>query len=845
MTGFRTIPLRGFRNEGHRNVRSGDSWLWSQAGDTAAGDSARATELADLAGLPTGRQHFWGIPFDIEPDPGTPDAVWVVMGRDRGPAVSDMVTIPIGSTARFILFCHFTDAVPAPDMPHELIDDPGTALAEYTIRYRGGEHHVRPIRNRFEINPYQRPWGRQPFGAVEHLEMLSYPEIGADQQGLTGIKAAPAGPNYIIMALENPKPETPIEEIELRAVADRVIAVAAITLCDHVDNPLKRSPLTVIRAEVDDADGPMKAELDLGHVAGTYPISGRVDGDWTAESDKGAGSPDTQPTRVALIEAYGAPSASLRVTSGSSTFSATWGELVDGKEVVDAGGGARFRVVHDERAWVHVKVHDRQSGKPTAARVHFRGPHGEYLAPHGHQREINTNWCEDLGGDLKLGNTGYAYVDGGFQIELPVGDIFVEVVKGFEYEPTRQKIRVESGQRELTLEVNRWTKQTDSGYFSGDTHVHFLDPSTAVLEAEAEDLNVVNVLAAQWGRLFTDTERFTGGLAPASTEETLVWVGSENRHHMLGHMSLLGITSPIYPLSSGGPTEAYLGGPEEILMAEWADAAHEQGALVVTPHFPAPHCEIAVDIALRKIDAAEIKYFPAQLKGESIAAWYRYLNCGYRLPAVGGTDKMTNSIPVGGVRTYAHLDDDGPLTHERWRNAIKAGRTFTSTGPLMDFTVEGLPSGGSLTLSDGGTVEIAAAARSALPFTRLEVVANGRIIADTGTDASGRSASLHVRHEINESCWLAARCYGEIDLWHNWVNKVAAHTSPVYVTVGGREVFSPSDAAYVLTLIEGGITYLNEIASYRDEAKRARHIRIFESGKEAVHRKLHDHNLEH
>ena len=37
------------------------------------------------------------------------------------------------------------------------------------------------------------------------------------------------------------------------------------------------------------------------------------------------------------------------------------------------------------------------------------------------------------------------------------------------------------------------------GWYSGDTHVRFLSPHSAWLEARGEDLNVVNVLAAKWG----------------------------------------------------------------------------------------------------------------------------------------------------------------------------------------------------------------------------------------------------------------------------------------------------------------------------------------------------------
>ena len=34
-----------------------------------------------------------------------------------------------------------------------------------------------------------------------------------------------------------------------------------------------------------------------------------------------------------------------------------------------------------------------------ASRVHFEGPSGEYLPPHGHTADINTNWGEHIGGD--------------------------------------------------------------------------------------------------------------------------------------------------------------------------------------------------------------------------------------------------------------------------------------------------------------------------------------------------------------------------------------------------------------------------------------------------------------
>jgi len=95
-------------------------------------------------------------------------------------------------------------------------------------------------------------------------------------------------------------------------------------------------------------------------------------------------------------------------------------------------------------------------------------------------------------------DTSFAYVDGTFQVELPVGDVYVEMTKGFEYKAVRQRLKIEPGQRELRLEIGRIVNFRSQGWVSADTHVHFLSPTTALLEAQAEGLNLINLLAAQW-----------------------------------------------------------------------------------------------------------------------------------------------------------------------------------------------------------------------------------------------------------------------------------------------------------------------------------------------------------
>ena len=70
-------------------------------------------------------------------------------------------------------------------------------------------------------------------------------------------------------------------------------------------------------------------------------------------------------------------------------------------------------------------------------------------------------------------------MDGTLQGELPVGDVYVEVVKGFEYAPVRQKLHIEPGQRELTISLERIANTRPDGWVTADTHTHFLTPGTA------------------------------------------------------------------------------------------------------------------------------------------------------------------------------------------------------------------------------------------------------------------------------------------------------------------------------------------------------------------------------
>src|SRR5581483_1275107 len=505
--------------------------------------------------------------------------------------------------------------------------------------------------------------------------------------------------------------------------------------------------------------------------------------------------------------------------------------------------GARIEVLETRKVWLHASVVDRDTGRPTPARIAFRSQDGRYIPPYGHRTEINNAWFQDYGGDLRLGNRSYAYVDGTFQVELPTGAVYVEVLKGFEYEPLKQKLEISAAQRELKLEISRFSNLRAKNWASADTHVHFLSPSTGLLEAQAEDLNLINLLAAQWGDLFTNVGDLSYGPVATQDGQTVVWPGTENRQHILGHIGLLGgHGAPVFPMSASGPGESYIGTPLWSSLAEWADRCREREGLAVAVHFPYPTAELAADIALNKIDAVEL--WPVamgeQFNNLRFQEWYRYLNCGYRLPAVSGTDKMSASIEAGAYRSFAYLGEE-EFSFGAWARAVRKGNTFMSSGPLLTFDADGRSPGEEIAIrSGGGSIEVRAEARSAAPIHRLEVIVNGAVAAAREERSGSREMVLRDRVNVSGPAWIAARCASRYSIQGR---RIAAHTSPVYVTTPDRELFSAPVAAYMLTLIDGAETWAKTLATRPDPETFDRVLRVFQEARDSLHQRLHRHGV--
>jgi len=810
-----------------------------------------------------GLQAFRGIPFDL----GAADENNVIL-LDTEPVAVELA----GVRVTYLVFGHVVETGMTEN--DGLVglgsdgNDLGDHVSDYVLEYTDGSTESNAILRRFAIQQGSITWGASGFACVPHLGErvrhstgeLAALESEASSYGHGEVRHSAGrdggGCGLWLYALANPHPDRDLQRVRLEPRAERsaVYGIATTELTDHpLRYPERRKLLLTLPTGVefnaiDEIEG---IDIDLGNVISARRQPVYAAGRWSAgDADV---QPEPSPDRV-IVEYAAHPAARLYV------------DRPEGDPLVYTLAGPANEVVTIAPAHrpVTIKIIDKTTRHPVGVRLHLHGEAGEYLPPKGNHRKVNAGWFEDNYGEFINGRNAYAYVRGECVADLPLGNVYIDISRGYEVSPVREVVEVTAQTDELVFELERVLDWRSAGWVTADTHVHFLTPTTAVLEGEGEDVNVVNLLASQWGEMFSNASDFDGSTnhsntLPGNNGEFLCRVGTENRMQILGHISLLGYSGEmIHPLCSGGASEAAIGDFQEVTMADWAQRCLDQKGLVVMPHAPNPQLERVADVVLDVVNAIEFMTFSPydwQLMPAAVADWYRFLNAGYHLPITGGSDKMSASALLGGIRTYTQLGER-EFTYESWMDATRAGHTFVTVGPLLDMRVEAAAPGGTIELgARGGTLTVSWNFESVrVPVTAIEVIVGGRTVSDErfdGVMAGEGTATV----AVEESTWIAVRARGGYQAAHD--DLIAAHTSAVQVLVDGNPVYSPKDAYEMLKQIEGAIAYVDTLAS-RPDAERFRkmqltletaynrlHQRMHQSGVFHDHTPLHDHGHEH
>jgi TolB protein len=488
-------------------------------------------------------------------------------------------------------------------------------------------------------------------------------------------------------------------------------------------------------------------------------------------------------------------------------------------DVIQVPGGLVHALPTTERRYLHEQAHlqlDLQdaAGHPASARVSVTDAAGRFYAP-------DDAWIHaDDGFDRaeRRDEAHYFHARGAVNIDVPAGPIQVEILRGFERRFERHQVATAAGtvsELAVNLDDARWSVPDTGHWLSADAHVHMNyggvyrnTPAHLVTQAQAENLSLVNALIVNKEQRFPDIAYNGRHIDAASQPDALVVHGQEYHTSYWGHLGILDTDAVILPGYAGYPNTA--AASLYPMNADVADMAHARGAVVGYVHpfddYPQPLAvprqeltnELPVDVALGKVDYMEILGFSDHRS--TAAVWYRLLQLGFRIPAAAGTDAMANFAslrgPVGMNRVYARVPD-GPLNARQWLDALKAGRTFATNGPLLGLEIGGAHIGDELKYA-GPQKRVSYSVRleSIVPVDHLELVCNGRVVQSFVTRNPVEHARFNGTIPVAGSGWCLLRASSDSARYPVLDNYVYATTSPIYVAVAARAPRSVPDARY-------------------------------------------------
>ena len=504
-------------------------------------------------------------------------------------------------------------------------------------------------------------------------------------------------------------------------------------------------------------------------------------------------SPDG--TRVAFVSNHIGPTTLFTMSSAGGARGAWVPVRIDSRRPQFRSGIVRGRIL-DEK------------GQVTPARIMLIASDGRsYTQDGGFHRMVPAT------------RTHYQHTNGVFEIEVPAGTTSVEAMHGFEYMPTRVSVDVtENEVIDVDLQLRRIDDPGARGWYSGDMHVHELHEGRFGLthddffqQLAADDLGVANALIHMDGsKIMGRWDDLTGAPSALSNKTTILRYSQEFRG-AFGHIGLVGVNQFIMPLIGGATNTAFAA---DMLGVNHIDAAHAQGAIagfvhpyngtVETPS-DAATAAIPVVAALGKGDFYDVASV-ASLELDSVAVYYKLLNSGIRIAATGGTDNFSDVWydPSGGAtRTYARIAPPRSLNFDDWLSAVRNGRTFASSGPLLFLSVEGKQPGEEIHLTEGQSTNLSAKidVSSISPLDTVEILVNGEVTKRWTPAGDGPNWKFEASVDVPAGGWIAARAIGPLSRYVGDIFAFA-QTSPVYVVRGGKSFTSVADASFLLHSVD-------------------------------------------
>ena len=473
------------------------------------------------------------------------------------------------------------------------------------------------------------------------------------------------------------------------------------------------------------------------------------------------------------------------------------------------------------RPVLELVITDAETQQPTPARVRLRDASGNDHVPAGAV-------------EVPIGPDRWFVSGGTVSLAVPAGRMNLRVERGPEYDPVCETIEIapEPVVHHRAV-LKRWINMGKLGYLCGEDHLHVPSEQLGALLA-AEDLDVGTSLS-WWNRPQFNLPHGAQNLPQVSFggrhfPATLFDAEVENAW---GAVYLIGLKAPL-----SQPADARRS------HLPYVRAAREQGALIC--YQGGWSREVLLDALLGCVDVVNVcnnnfhrhKYQPRRqysnllnldgfpeypntpegMMRMNTDTYYRLLNCGLRLAAGAGSATGAKTTPVGYNRSYVRLE--GATNAAGFLEAWRGARNFVTDGPMIFLTVNGSNSPGAVIAlpESGGALQASARAVCNQPLRSLEIVVNGVVAAHAGVGAPGHEWQVDLTTNVLQGSWIAARATAEDRLlpdeelarYIKAAGRAEApsrllfgHTSPVYVTVGGKSAAVPESLRQASQMLDG------------------------------------------
>ncbi len=396
----------------------------------------------------------------------------------------------------------------------------------------------------------------------------------------------------------------------------------------------------------------------------------------------------------------------------------------------------------------------------------------------------------------------YFYTDGNFEVRVPVGNVTLEIMKGYEYRS--QFIQISVGKRDtvaLKIRLKKAINMKSLGWYSGDTHIHMdrtgENDDTLLTITSAKNIQYAYLLAMNTDGYDKDLT-YSGwgqkkGLGDGSVFHKgsyYISSGQEYRTSTLGHVTI--IMPDEYVPGIGKTDDVELGPSLGII----ADQSHELNGFIGLAHGGYHHQEADGLLLDDKMDFLELFQFGGY-RSLGLDGWYDFLNIGFRIPIVGACD-FPYTRELGSEITYAWSEKT--LTPRTFAKKLAEGKSFATSGPMLFLDVDCKKPGEIFNFLEGTdtTLNVQIKVESPIyPVRYVELIKDGQVVERVQFTDLKESCQLNAKLKITKSCWVAARTYAEAG--------TDAHTNPVYIYVGNNLPFNHDSARQIIGRLDGSI----------------------------------------